>query len=408
MSSSPETSQKHLLSLANRRYDVAITKQGSKFTHFKLIKSSINDSGNEELNLTYENIIILDSIHSGTGRNADNDIANNIFIPVLNVLNFNCKYYKTESPNYISDVFIKDILSSFASGSHITILIISGDTSISELINGIAKSSTSKLEKLTLNLIPIALGTANALANSIKLACPIDTFKKFIHSKLQAVPLPLYKAVFPSDDSIIFFIIVSLGFHANLLHLTNKPHYQSMGIERFQLAADTILHSYHLSNRVTLTTSRPKHTLISNESFAYFTLIAMPNLEMKYIPSPNSDPTKSQLHVLAYSDSLNTDTLQSRILQGYHNMTGSKYGDLVANQDGTVYNEINNDCEINVLDIDEVNEPDYKTEICLDGLLFNLTEFEPVSPERRNTILVKFINSVVGNNCHINIMMEQN
>lgn len=406
--SSIETVEKNLIKFNNIQYKVSITKDGSKFKKFELSPpiqienfSSLHSNTPKTFLETdassfMQNVIILDSIKSGIGRDPDIDIANIIILPILSLINCSYKYYASDSRHFISSNFINK-LSNFKKGSNVTILIISGDTSISELINGLTDNLNDKLH---LNFLPIAMGTANALANSIKLNCPIEAFSKFISMKLTSKPLPLYKAIFPDNSSTIFFIIFSMGFHANLLHLTNNLKYKSMGLERFHIAAIEILQNYKLSNNITVTDSSHPPNTIFQHSFAYFALIAMPNLETTYIPSPRSNVIESELHALGHLDALTTETLTARIMQGYKNKIGD---DL--DQPGTVYTPISNDCEV-LLNINE-DEPSYRSEVCLDGLLYNLRDFISVDQSRNNKIRINFINSNV-NGFDVNILLPVN
>lgn len=393
------TSKKYLIAISNTSYYVLVTKDGSKFIKFELIQetsTSTDDNKNSvDLNNPFlNNLYILDSVNSGIGRNKNNDLFKIVILPILQRLNIRYNYIKTKDPNFISNwtsTFQLDPSATMA-----TFLFISGDTSISEFLNSLSVQ-ISKNKRVDINILPLALGTANALANSCGFNCPIDTLQLFLTNKLSSHFLPLYRIVFPDDSNKIFFIILSIGFHANLLHKTTlDPLYNQMGVERFQLASKDILENYNLKQHITVQYSDDKYdpssSLLLDDFWSYFVLINVPYLEENYIPSPKSDPFKSELHVLGYLSKLSKNDLYNNIIKGYSNRVGDDI-----DSPNTVYKSLNKDISIKLLPIDGTCPPRYSYEICCDGLLFNLLDFKPVSNLRENIILIEFVGSNIGN-----------
>ncbi|KAK5781280.1 uncharacterized protein PWA37_004712 [Arxiozyma heterogenica] len=391
-------SKKYLITISNTSYYVLVTKDGSKYIKFELVeeKTNLNDNAMDLDNPFLNNLIVLDSIKSGIGRNKDNDLFEIVIFPILQKLNIKYNYIKTNDSQCISNwtsTFQPDTFVTMT-----TVFFISGDTSISEFLNSL---STQKIgiEQTYINILPLAMGTANALANSCGLNCPIVTLNLFLTNSLSSDCFPLYKVIFPDDSSKIFFIIFSMGFHANLLHKTTlDPFYSKMGVEKFQLASKYIFENYDFKIPITVKYSIKNNNndgpplLILDDLWSYFILINVPYLEENYIPSPESDPFKSELHVLGYLSKLSKSDLYNRIMKGYSNCIGDKIDFL-----DTRYEPVNRDIAIKLSPVNGNCLPKYCYEICCDGLLFNLLDFEPISKTRENTIFIDFIGSRIGN-----------
>ncbi|QEU58766.1 hypothetical protein KDRO_B00290 [Kluyveromyces lactis] len=295
-------------------------------------------------------LLIIDSVFSGSGRDKECDFATNVIAQFFEQVIVPYRLIRTTSKSSVIE-----LASSIDSTRQYTVLFLSGDTSISEFVNNLP------LNHDCISVLPFPMGTGNAWASSLKLMDPAVIFSQFVNGKLSCNDFPLYKATFDDGYVLKFFIILSLGFHANLLHLCEEDEYQKMGIERFRVASQRILREYKLESRVSIPN-------ILEGSFSYFALINTTNLEPTYMPSPNSDPLKSQLHVLAYQSSLDRVEFQKRVLMGYSN---TKHSNIL--QNGTFYKPLPFCFNVEVLDA-----PSQKSnfEVCCDGQLLNLLELK--------------------------------
>lgn len=299
-------------------------------------------------------LYIVDSINSGTGRTSAADFTGNVIIPVLNAIHIKYQLIKTTS---------KDSIEQLAGQLNVdhkyTFIFLSGDTSISEFINHLPSSHSE------ITILPLPMGTGNAWASSLDLRDPAETFSLLLKNQLRSDDFPLYEAFFSNGYCIKFFIVLSLGFHANLLHLCEKPEYQNMGIEKFRLASSKILQNYDLNCKISIDN-------VLNGSFGYFALLNTTHLEPSYLPSPKSNPLESKLHCLSFDSSLTKSELQKRILKGYTNALNT---DISA--DGTTYITLPESFSVEVHNdpIDRVN-----FEICCDGQLLNLLDFNDEGP----------------------------
>ncbi|CCK69753.1 uncharacterized protein KNAG_0C06610 [Huiozyma naganishii CBS 8797] len=373
------TVRKHLVDFCGERISVEIDKDGSKYTKFALLSEPCPQECAPPQLFTRENLIVLDSVHSGTGRTSGNDITVNVIEPVLRRLHARYQVVKSQNSKSVAEFGNQlDPTQSY------TILFVSGDTSVSEFFNGVGAGVPSPRSSLT--ILPIAMGTGNALANSLNLNCPVEAFASFLRGELVTAEFPLYRAILPDGEtSVVFFIVLSLGFHANLLHAAENEKYKSMGVERFQEASGDILQNYKLQEQITL----DKQGVAG--SYAYFALVNVPNLEASYIPSPQSDPFKHELHLLAYSSSLNRKQLLERIMAGYKN----RRGDELTADPYTTYKRISEGFEIKLQNKQEgPNDPAF--ELCLDGQLYNLLQYKSDQHQEELTIQVELIDSALG------------
>lgn len=300
------------------------------------------------------NLIVIDSVFSGKGRRAETDFAGVVIEPLFRKLNVQHQFVETSSPHSI-----RDLASSLDAKNQYTILFLSGDTSISEFVNHLPSSHSN------ISLVPFPMGTGNAWATSLKLTDPAVILSQFLKGSLQTHPFPLYKATFANGLSIKLFIILSLGFHANLLHLCEEHEYQQMGVERFRIASQRILDNYALNSHVSI-----PNTL--QGSYSYFVLINTTHLEPTYIPSPQSDPLNPPLHVLAYESSLSKPEFRKRLMKGYLNTLKTDI-----QENGTIYKALPDSFEVYISDNPEER---HKFELCCDGQLLNLLDLNP-SPD---------------------------
>ncbi|QLG74092.1 hypothetical protein HG535_0F06040 [Zygotorulaspora mrakii] len=348
----------HLVTVNGEDISVRSSRNGSCYSSFELLRAKTSDSS--ELRLTApQNLIVIDSIKSGKGRTLDNDFYSIVVKPVLDMIGYEHTVIKTKSHDTVSQI-AKELN---VNESH-TVIFISGDTSISEFLNNLSTKSVFNSEqgKAELCILPLPMGTGNAWASSLSHVDPVQSFGKYIRGSLTLESFPLYRAVFPDDYSIVFFIIFSLGFHANMLHACENPELKKMGTERFRRAAETILQNYNLDHSITV-----EHSV---GTYAYFALINTPNLELEYRPSPLSDALKSELHLLGYSSNLNTKKLTAKIMQGYQN----KLGDYIQEDKNVTYRSFKSNFDI-ILNYPK-DSPRHKFEICCDGTLINLLEHQ--------------------------------
>lgn len=308
----------------NTQFSVVVETEGSKNVSFSLLRHP-----NDQFSATLDpelvsrkkgDILVVDSIKSGTGRDVKNDFCTNVIQPVFTELGLDYRVVKTENENSVAELG----RNFRPCGQNTTVIFLSGDTSISEFVNNLTQEQQGTIRP-TVNLLALPLGTGNAWANSLGFRTAATALAEFLQGFLKPKNFPLYKAIFPNGYEIVFFIILSIGFHANLLHLCDQPRFKKLGVERFRLASKEIFEDYILDYPLQVT-QRPL------EHYSYFALINTPNLEQNYKPSPKSNPLTSELHLLGYSSGLPQPMLINRIMKGYSNQPETDI-----NEEGVTY-----------------------------------------------------------------------
>ncbi|ODV62012.1 uncharacterized protein ASCRUDRAFT_7460 [Ascoidea rubescens DSM 1968] len=331
-------------------------------------------------------IIVLDSIHSGKGRSSSSDPYQQLLKILFNSENLNVDhdYYKTDSIDFISN-FSSNLLKAIDSSNKlpVTLIIISGDTSINEFVNNLPHIPDFQNDIL-ISVLP--LGSGNALASELNIIDPIDSIKKLISNSSKGSKLPLYNATF-SDGSYLFlnpeikvssfnfFLIFSWCFHASLVADSEDPSLKSKGVERFQIAAN-----YNLNKKIqtyNCDLSINDQQIASNSNYSYFILSAVKNLQDNFNISPLSNLLNQDLYLLLmhYNNDIDGQSNNKNLLnvmnQAFNNANHiddtnffkSNQLDYYKIKD---YKNHNNDFQINL----KINESEKNMcRVCLDGTI---------------------------------------
>ena len=205
-----------------------------------------------------------------------------------------------------------------------TILLLSGDTSLFELLNALPTplSSYASASKIHLSMLPT--GTGNALCSSIYLnQHPLSTF-------LLGSPhnLPVFNATFSPGSRLLSqsgkrhsipasglygAVVLSWAFHASLVADSDAPHYRHKypGPQRFQVAARENLHPHpHLYNgRITVRRQPdgPWEDLQQNlkdedRGYWYFLATLVDRLEATFVINPEGKPLDGKLRVVHFAE----------------------------------------------------------------------------------------------------------
>jgi diacylglycerol kinase family enzyme len=319
----------------------------------------------------------------------------------------------------------KQLSESPTSGQARTIVLLSGDGGVVDLLNGPDQaSSSSSGPNPTIVLIP--LGTGNALFHSLHkplYAAPrapshyvlgLRTLFKGIPA-----PLPTFEASFASGSRLISYsdsaasgnaedvegqrhsvsrlvgaIVASYGFHASLVWESDTPEYRKHGAQRFHMAAGELLklgHGYDVDVEVRVPGAGPEEwTRLGNErdKFGYVLATLVSSLEKTFTISPASKPLDGKLRLVTFGD-VGGDKTMDVMKAAYDN--GSHVGMKWALEDGREekvgYEEVE---EVKIT----VQEDDARwRKVCVDG---TIVELPPkggwmrvrTSPESRFDIVV--------------------
>lgn len=377
---------KYLITIGGTTFTVAIEKEGDKYYSFELKIANdskkalgLSENRSEIDSITFhannhqEKLLVVDSVSSGTGRNAKNDFCDIVVEPILRTLQLDYQIFKTKTSQSIAS-----FAGELSPNTNCTIIFLSGDTTISEFLNSLKLGRHNKIGRRRCSILPLPMGTGNAFASSLGLTCPVEALGMYLAGKLEVKKFPLYRAIFSNNFSIVFFIILSLGYHANLLHLCENKDFKHMGAKRFAAAGEVVLEDYDLALDIGFTGC-------SRNSYAYFAVVSTPNLTKSYKLSPESHCLISELHTLGFSSNLKKSELKYLIKKGYTNSSGDKIRGA-----GVIYKPFQREFEICLYN-DENLSPETVFEVCCDGHLFNLLDFKTDKNNRKSSIKIEFL-----------------
>ncbi|KAI1302276.1 ATP-NAD kinase-like domain-containing protein [Xylaria venustula] len=287
-----------------------------------------------------------------------------------------------------------------------TIVLLSGDGGVIDLLNGYASSTESADSTTNLPIIAILpLGTGNALFHSLhkRVKSPPTTtnlvqgLRTLLRGK--AAPLPSFKVTFPEGSRTITYsetsepastgiysttdsisslgeqteyvthlygvVVASYGFHSQLVWESDTPEYRKHGAQRFHMVAEQLLKEGH-AYRATVEIGRSSSTTADEASFekldrdehAYILATPVSNLEKTFCISPASEPLDGQLRLVHFGPVDGAKTME--IMMAAYD--GGKHIGI----DGVGYEEIN---ELRIT----THEEDARwRKICIDGTIVEI------------------------------------
>ncbi|EMG48260.1 sgkB Sphingosine kinase B [Candida maltosa Xu316] len=264
--------------------------------------------------LTRGKIIVIDSVNSGIGRSDEKNIYSKIINPLFDHLSIPHEYFPTTSPSSISDLAL-----SFKD-PEITVIFISGDTSINEFVNGLNDTTTGKI-----SIFPIPGGTGNSLALSLNLTDPLSSISTLLTGKPD--PLNLYQVEFPKNTKFLvqnevtdevpanfkFLVVLSWAFHASLVADSDTPELRKHGLQRFQIAAyQNLEREQKYEGQVIINNDE-----VINGPFAYWLLTSAQKFEPTFEISPQGDILKDELYLVAFETKTDKDYIMDIMKQVY-------------------------------------------------------------------------------------------
>lgn len=223
-----------------------------------------------------------------------------------------------------------------------TIVLLSGDGGVVDLLNGVASSTGATAGRLpTIALLPLGTGnalfhslhrphyTAIAAANSGPGPSPLILGLRTL-LRGRPAPLPSFEATFAPGSHTVRYaeaissspvlqehteavtrlrgaIVASYGFHAQLVWESDTPAYRRHGARRFGMAAEELLKTSHVyaadvkagpaAAAAAAATARPKAL---GHRFSYVLVTLVSNLEKTFTISPASRPLDGQLRLVHF------------------------------------------------------------------------------------------------------------
>ncbi|KAG5993040.1 hypothetical protein E4U52_002314 [Claviceps spartinae] len=213
-----------------------------------------------------------------------------------------------------------------------TIILISGDGGIVDLLNGREANTQASASNL-LALIP--LGTANALFHSLHRGLEADPGPTPLVLALRTLflgtpqDLPMFKALFTAGSRIVSYtsatdddkviaplartdtavshlygaIVASYALHASIVHESDTPEYRVHGRARFSMVAEKLLQESHpyqatLEVQSARAASPAIYRHVTPDTHSYILLSMVSNLERNFTISPATKPLDGTLHLV--------------------------------------------------------------------------------------------------------------
>ncbi|KAL7950225.1 ATP-NAD kinase-like domain-containing protein [Trichoderma barbatum] len=229
-----------------------------------------------------------------------------------------------------------------------TIVLLTGDGGVVDLINGSSHDKSSSLEQRQFLLALLPLGTGNALFHSLHKplwtpedgktedASPLVLGLRTLFNGVSAT-LPLFRASFTSGSRIVKFtpttgepsgddtpvnelhlgkeetrvshlygaVVASYGFHSSIVYESDTPEYRIHGDKRFGMVAQELLresHPYSAQVDVLHPSSSPAAhwETIPGDKHAYVLVTPLSNLERTFTISPASKPLDGKLRLVHF------------------------------------------------------------------------------------------------------------
>lgn len=293
---------------------------------------------------------ILISIRSGTGLAPQffEEILESL-IGALGLKSSGYNVVRTTSVESVKEYAKSELLVEANKGKKQTVLMLSGDGGIVDVINGLLESGNrsryipklmicfacfSDRVLLTRNppsaytkpiLSQLPLGTGNALFHSLHRPSSLPSiyiqgFRTLLHGTTR--PLPIFRATFSAgaraltneaqtvtplrNNTLYGAVVASYGLHATLVADSDTTEYRKHGNKRFGFVANDLLyppgggnpHAYEAD--VFLTKNHEKQEVVGRKQHGYILASLVSNLEKTFTISPASKPLDRQLRVVHF------------------------------------------------------------------------------------------------------------
>ncbi|KAF2147820.1 hypothetical protein K461DRAFT_263383 [Myriangium duriaei CBS 260.36] len=234
-----------------------------------------------------------------------------------------CKIYVTESEQSITGFARSIFAPKSLEGIKQTVILLSGDGGTIDLVNVLAEEVKGR-QHAPVTLIPLPLGSGNALSNSYKYNQD-DTMGLSTLVRGRRRTLPIFRVAFSSgarlvanqgreehelplydgQPSMYGVVVCSWGLHASLVADSDTAHYRQFGSARFQMVAKQLMfpedgspmHEY--TGRVSfLKGDGGEKTVLERNSHSYVLATLVSNLEKTFCISPDSKALDGELRLV--------------------------------------------------------------------------------------------------------------
>ncbi|OTA57768.1 hypothetical protein K449DRAFT_398384 [Hypoxylon sp. EC38] len=281
-----------------------------------------------------------------------------------------------------------------------TVVLLSGDGGVIELLNGVAPGEGSAAQSNLPLVAVLPLGTGNALFHSShksvypKAGSPepsslVQSLRTLFTGK--AAPLPSFKAEFPPGSHIVNTeksengleswtnlvshlhgaVVASYGFHSQLVWESDTPEYRKHGAKRFGMAAQELLKESHAYNATVELAGKDGSHLhkLDRDRYAYILVAAVSNLEKTFTISPSTEPLDGKLRLVHFGP-VNGEKTMEIMMAAYD---GGKHVDMKwtgedGKEEGVGYDEFD------VIKVTTWEEDARWRKVCIDGTIVELPQ----------------------------------
>jgi diacylglycerol kinase family enzyme len=328
-----------------------------------------------------EPVQVVISTRSGTGT--AKAVFHDIVEPFLQYMGLEYRVFETQSAQTILELSRSHFLKNACAGIPQTILLLSGDGGLVDLVDVFYKSTNTLHVAPDIGIIPC--GTGNAMASSIGLRSgPASGLQALLRG--QPCPVPSFAARFSPGSQLVLdegrkrapvdflsdgphqtiygAVVASWGLHAALVADSDTAEYRKFGSERFKMAAKELLHPadgtspHRFQGQITMTTSdaqtgEKSQYILKESEHMYVLATLVPRLEKDFLISPYTEPLGGQMRFLRFGP-LSGDEAMRLMMLAYQ---GGKHV-----QDDLVTYE-----EIERLRIDFHEDLERWRRVCIDG-----------------------------------------
>ncbi|KAK9449397.1 ATP-NAD kinase-like domain-containing protein [Limtongia smithiae] len=336
-------------------------------------------------------VTVINSVTAG--RHTGERVYDELVGPLLTALGVTHEYIATTSASDISTFATSLGVDSSNDQRPHTVILLSGDTSIHELVNSLHCPNAPR----TLTVAPIPTGSGNALMTSLSIATPFAALFVLLHGtatllnpfyasfpkgSLEVIPPTevepegkTIKLVTPDADGgdgqskIYALVVASWAIHAALVGDSDSPEYRKLGNERFKVAARENLArnaSWHGMIRYTTATSSTVTAVEGPHSYVLLTSIS--SLEPGFKIAPTATPLSGKVEFI-HMRALKGDDIMRLLMLAY--------------QDGAHVREP----EVLYTEVESLSVEVHERELrmrrwCVDGRIFIVPEDATVSVHR--------------------------
>lgn len=331
----------------------------------------------------YDMILVINS--TGAGKQTDEHATlkehySKLYFKFLSLCNKACKLITTEHTGDIQEI-AKSSLPSFT-GKKSLVVILSGDTSIKELIEG------ADTLDIALDVLHVPFGTANALfwdlfqvdKNTDTKSGNYVSFSEILQRQflqfargdiLDRKDIPLYAIKSTKTDGVLAkcFLLVTTGFHATLLKVASEPEYATLGDERFLKASNDLAgDKYHYNNYIEIVNKEnPDDVIFAKQESSYFGIFNQGRLERGYDISPKSDFNHRYILSIKEEEG-DKKAFFNKILKGY-DPDSSALIKMYEDDPLVVYKEVDTSIDLLMRIYPNKKNLHYEKNVCIDGYL---------------------------------------